>query len=160
MEKNIFPKLNHMPKEDTVFWPVYLLDQLDNDITYREGLERNSVGISAAILKRRKRYFSLLDTVRKVKRAYEILAYPHCDYEGWQLSIQIDLETDRQLYGRDQIELNDEEFRVLSKITAATKIPFNPQKRIYSYWEVPISLDIYPFGLRHTSTNKISKCRR
>jgi hypothetical protein len=34
---------------------------------------------------------------------------------------------------RVPIELNDEEMRILSKVTAARGLPFNPKKRAYSF---------------------------
>jgi hypothetical protein len=76
------------------------------------------------------------ETIRKVKTAYEILAYPHCKDWGRRDNIESELERDRQSFERDQVELNDEELRALSKLTAVRKIPFDPQKRIYKYAEV------------------------
>ena len=79
---------------------------------------------------------AMKETIRKVKTAYEILAYPHCKDWRRQDNIEAELERDRQSFERDEVELNDEELRALSKLTAARNIPFDPQKCLYKAAEV------------------------
>jgi len=43
---------------------------------------------------------------------------------------------DTKRYGRDKVELNDEELEVLSKLTRVRRLPFDPEKRVYKYSEV------------------------
>ena len=50
--------------------------------------------------------------------------------------IENELATDQKLNERDQVELNDAELAILSKLTAARNLPFNPEKRVYQYEEV------------------------
>lgn len=97
------------------------------------------------------------ETIQKVKTAYEILAYPHCKNWNRRSYIESDLEGDRQVHGRDQVELNDAELGMLSKLTAPRGLPFNPQKRIYNYSEVPLLPDVDPYGRRHMTTDEIRK---
>src|SRR6516162_6391209 len=80
------------------------------------------------------------ESIRRVKTAYEILAYPHVKEGGRKDAIQAELLQDRQSFERDQVELTDEDLRALSKLTAARNIPFDTQKRIYKYSEVPVFL--------------------
>lgn len=98
---------------------------------------------------------ALKESIRKVTIAYEILAYSHCRDQRNRAGIEANLEADRQSFGRDQVELNDAELRVLSKISTARNIPFEPEKRNYSYGEVPISPDVDPYGRRHMTTEDI-----
>jgi hypothetical protein len=100
---------------------------------------------------------SIQEPLRKVKTAYEIMAYPYCKQEGRRFCIESALESDRQAYGRDQVELNDEELGMLSKLAAVRRMTFDPQKRIYNYSEVPLSPYINPYGRRHMKTDEIRK---
>jgi hypothetical protein len=52
---------------------------------------------------------------------------------GRRDNIEDELESGRQAFERDQVELSDSELNILSKLTAAGKIPFNPEKRVYKY---------------------------
>jgi hypothetical protein len=49
----------------------------------------------------------LKENIRKIKTAYEIIAYPHCRQRANSARvIQEDLEEDRQSFGRDEVVLN------------------------------------------------------
>ena|SRR5688500_7275826 len=74
--------------------------------------------------------------IRNVKTAYEILAYPHCRSAGSREVIEGELAQDQWANERDQIELSDPELAILSRLAAAKKLPFNPEKRVYHYDEV------------------------
>jgi hypothetical protein len=120
--------------EDPAYYPITVLNEFNYMIVNREEIRNNpgggpyaEFGEHAAPMK---------ETIRKVKTAYEILAHPHCKDWGRRDNIEDELERDRQSFERDEVELNDEELRALSKLTAARKIPFDPQKRIYKYSEV------------------------
>ena len=43
---------------------------------------------------------------------------------------------DQRSYDRNRVELNDAELAILSRLTAAKNLPFNPEKRVYQYDEV------------------------
>jgi hypothetical protein len=68
--------------------------------------------------------------IRNVKTAYEILAYPHCKSEGSRELIEGELAQDQHSNERDQVELNDAELAILSRLAAAKNIPFDPEKRV------------------------------
>jgi hypothetical protein len=82
------------------------------------------------------RFAPYQEHIRNVKTAYEILAYPHCKSAGSREVIEAELAQDQWSNERDQVELNDAELAILSKLTAARNIPFNPEKRVYQYDEV------------------------
>ena len=82
------------------------------------------------------RFAPYQEHIRNVKTAYEILAYPHCKYEGSRELIEGELARDQRSFERSQVELNDAELTILSRLTAAKNLPFNPEKRVYQYDEV------------------------
>ena len=125
------------PTEDPAFWPVRVLNELNTYIVDRDiaaGDKLSAWGVNAKELG--ERFAPLREHIQKVKTAYEILAYPHCKYVGSRENISDELARDRQSNERDQVELNDAELAILSKLTAARKLPFNPEKRVYAYDEV------------------------
>ena len=50
--------------------------------------------------------------------------------------IENELATDQHFNERDQIELSDAEATILSGLTAARKIPFNPEQRVFQFADV------------------------
>jgi hypothetical protein len=50
--------------------------------------------------------------------------------------IEGQLARDQQAFERDQVELNDQELAILSRLAAAKNLPFDPEKRVYHYDEV------------------------
>jgi len=82
------------------------------------------------------RFAPYQEHIRKVKTAYEILAFPHCKSAGSRELIEGELARDQRAFERDQVELNDAELAILSGLAAAKNLPFNPEKRIYQYDEV------------------------
>src|SRR5947209_11397141 len=105
-----------------------LLNELNYSIVHRERLSDtlNEWGVSPRAMG--ERFAPLQEHLQKITTAYKILAYPHCKDEGLREAIESDLELHRQLYGEDQVELNDAERTILSKLTAARNLPFNPEK--------------------------------
>jgi hypothetical protein len=135
---DVFGKLTETPPtEDPAFWPVRVLSELNSYIVDRDqtaGDKLSAWGVNARELG--ERYAPIKEHIQKVKTAYEILAYPHCKYVGSRENIEDELQRDRQSNEREQVELDDAELTILSKLTAARKIPFNPEKRVYKYDEV------------------------
>lgn len=157
MDQEILKKLSHTPKgEDPVYWPARVFNELEYYISIKDDL---TVGFAARAIG--EKYAPYQESIRKVKTAYTILSHPHCQESsswvarGWQYQIESELERDRQTYGREQVELTDPEFQILNLITTARKIPLDPEKRVYSYSEVPIPPWIDPYGRRHMTTQQI-----
>jgi hypothetical protein len=136
--QDLFGKLRETPAgEDPAFWPVHVLNEINFYILHRDypGNDRPGIwGISAREIG--EKYAPIQENIRKVKTAYEILAYPHCKDWGRRDNIEDELESDRRAFERDQVELSDAELKILSNLTAARNIPFNPEKRVYKYSEV------------------------
>ena len=131
MEKNLFDKLSQTPAgEDPAYWPLPMLHELNYHIVTRHEMrsaDARAIG---------ERYAPMKESIRKVTKAYEILAYPHCKDWGSRENIEDELATDQVMFERDHVELDDAELKILSKLTAARKLPFDPQKRNYQYSEV------------------------
>ena len=136
--QDLFGKLSETPDgEDPAYWPVNVLNELNHHILNRDhpGNERPGMwGISSREIG--ERFAPLKGHIQKVKTAYEILAYPHCKYVGRRENIEDELARDQQSNARDQVELNDAELQILTKLAAARKISVDPQKRVYQYAEV------------------------
>jgi hypothetical protein len=124
------------PREDPAFWPVKVLNELNYMILERDHATEgpNAWGVNPRELG--ERFAPYQEHIRKVKTAYEILAFPHCKYEGSRGVIEDELARDQRSFERDQVELNDAELAILSKLTAARNLPFNPEKRVYQYDDV------------------------
>jgi hypothetical protein len=133
-----FGKLTETPPtEDPAFWPVRVLSELNSYIVDRDHAAEDRLsawGVNARELG--ERFAPHQEHIRSVKTAYEILAYPHCKYEGSREVIATELAHDQQAHERNQVELNDAELAILSRLAAARKLPFNPQQRVYKYDEV------------------------
>jgi len=101
------------PREDPAFWPVRVLNELTYMIVERDhATDRPNVwGVNARELG--ERFAPYQEHIRKVKTAYEILAFPHCKYRGWRELIDDELYRDQQSFERDQVELNDAELAIL-----------------------------------------------
>jgi hypothetical protein len=132
--KDVFGKLSETPPtEDPAFWPIRVLNELNSFIVDRDYASNtlNSWGVNPRELG--ERFAPYQEHIRNVKRAYEILAYPYCKYEGSRVVIDA---TDQHFNERDQIELSDAEATNLSGLTAARKIPFNPEQRVFQFADV------------------------
>jgi hypothetical protein len=157
MDPEILRKLSHTPKgEDPAYWPVRVFNELDYYIAVKDDPTVGSVTRAIG-----EKYAPFQESIRKVKTAYAILSHSHCQesaswrVRGWQYEIEAGLERDRQTYGRDQVTLTDPEFQILNQITTARKITLDPEKRVYSYSEVPIAPWIDPYGRRRMTTQEI-----
>ena len=136
--RDVYGKLSETPpREDPAFWPVRVLNELNYMIVNRDDAAPNTPnlwGVSAREIG--ERFAPFQEHIRNVKTAYEILAYPHCKSSGSREVIEGELAQDQHSTERDRVELNDAELAILSRLAAAKKLPFNPQKRVYLYDEV------------------------
>jgi hypothetical protein len=135
---DVFGKLSETPStEDPAFWPVKVFNELNYMILHRDqaaGKTPNVWGVNAREVG--ERFAPFEEHIRKVKTAYEILAFPHCKSAGSRDVIEDELYRDQRSFERDQVELNDAELGILSGLAASRNIPFNPEKRVYQYDEV------------------------
>jgi hypothetical protein len=81
--------------------------------------------------------YALRESTDKVQKAYEIIAYPFCKNEELKKSIKKELELYDDLSGRGKVEPNDEELEVIGKMATIRRLPFDPDKRVYRFTEVP-----------------------
>jgi hypothetical protein len=136
--RDVYGRLSETPPtEDPAFWPVRVLNELNHMIVNRDVADANTPnvwGVSAREVG--ERFAPMQQHIRNVKTAYEILAYPHCKSAGSREVIEAELAQDQRVNERDQVELNDPELAILSRLAAAKNIPFNPEKRVYQYEEV------------------------
>src|SRR5688500_12471992 len=136
--RDVFGKLSETPpSEDPAYWPVKVLNELNYMIVNRDDAAPNTPnlwGVPAREIG--ERFAPFQQHIRNVKTAYEILAYPHCKYQGWRDLIEDELARDQRSFERDQVELSDPELAILSRLAVAKNIPFNPEKRVYQYDEV------------------------
>ena len=136
--RDVFGKLSETPPtEDPAFWPVRVLNELNYMIVNRDEATPgvlNVWGVPAREVG--ERFAPFKEHIRNVKTAYEILAFPHCKDRGSREVIEAELAQDQWSNERDKVELNDPELAILSRLTAARKLPFNPEKRVYHYDEV------------------------
>lgn len=158
--------------EDPAFWPAQMLLEFRDFIQNRDQIPNQ----------RKRAYMEQLapieETIRRVEIAYKIIAYPHVQRRGLQQYIGMFLETDRQTYGRDQIELTDSELAIVQQLCETPryamtrdpatrykevvpvlqpKIPFNPHQRIYHYRGIPAPDFVNPYGRRHMTTEEIQR---
>ena len=135
---DVLGKLSEAPStEDPAFWPVKVLNELNYMILTRDEAPPGALNVWGVPAREMgERFAPMQEHIRKVKTAYEILAFPHCKYEGSREVIDGELYRDQQSFERDQVELNDAELAILSRLAAAKHIPFNPEKRVYRYEEV------------------------
>ena len=135
--RDAFGKLSETPlSEDPAFWPVRVLNELNYMIVERDHATEGPNAWGANPRELGERFAPYQEHIRKVKTAYEILAFPHCKYEGSRVVIEDELARDQRAFERDQVELNDAELAILSKLTAARNLLFNPEKRVYQYDDV------------------------
>ena len=136
--RDVFGKLGETPStEDPAYWPVKVLNGLYSMIIHRDVASpdvRNVWDVPAKEVG--ERFAPYEEHIRNVKTAYEILAFPHCKYQGSRELIDDELNRDQRSFERDQVELNDAELAILSRLAAAKNIPFNPEKRVYQYDDV------------------------
>jgi|SRR4051812_444019 hypothetical protein len=101
--------------EDPAFWPAYmfiefnLLEAQRGDLTYAPKAELAE------------KLAPLQNSIRRMRLAYEIIAYPHCKEPGRREFIEDDLSLDRQIRERDQIALNDGELEIIGKLCMSHK---------------------------------------
>jgi hypothetical protein len=133
-----FGKLSETPGGvDPAFWPVQVLNELNYMIVNRDEATPGALNVWGVPAREvGERFAPFQEHIRKVKTAYEILAFPHCKYQGSRDLIDDELYRDQHSFERDQVELSAPELAILSRLAAAKNIPFNPEKRVYQYEEV------------------------
>jgi hypothetical protein len=136
--RDVFSRLSETPGGvDPAFWPAQVLNELNYMILHRDEAPPGALGVwNVPEREVGERFAPYQEHIRKVKTAYEILAFPHCKSSGSRELIDGELARDQQSFDRDQVELNDAELAILSRLAAARNIPFNPEKRVYHYDEV------------------------
>jgi hypothetical protein len=118
-EQDFFGRINQPPPgEDPAYWPVHVLNRYIDYIVDREHLSNAPDMWNVPPRETGERFAPMLENISTVKTAYEILAYPHCKLDERRERIEVELEADRQRYGRDHVELSDAELAILGKIAA------------------------------------------
>jgi hypothetical protein len=83
-------------------------------------------------------------SLQKVEMAYEILAYPRLETVAGTMAVKEAIrdalahpnqDTEERPH-RAPIELNDDELKILGRLTQARDLPFDPNKRVYRYMEL------------------------
>ena len=81
--------------------------------------------------------YSLRESTRKIERVFEIIVYPVLQNQELKKSIVKEFDKADELTRGGLVELNEEELEVVRKMTAIRRLPFDPEKRVYRYAEVP-----------------------
>jgi hypothetical protein len=133
-----FGQLSETPSgEDPAYWPINVLNELNAKIIDKEMADTgflNELGVKHRTIG--ERFAPLQEHIQKVTTAYKILAYPHVKLDLSRERIEEQLRAEQRRLEREQVELSDVELQILNKLTAARKLPFDPDKRIYKYDEV------------------------
>lgn len=126
--QNIFDRAHHpQPLSDPKFYPIELLGSTENFILSGRGPTHEEA---------RHKLIPMSETIRKVKTAYEILAYPHCRDLSDRTFIKGDLMLDMDIHERHSVQLTDKENMLLATLLKITNIPSVPRKATYSHSEV------------------------
>lgn len=157
--QNVVETATTIPQgEDPAYWPIRVLLELDELVRYRKP-STYSAGKAALA----ETLAPIHQTIRNIKTAYSIAAYPHCKSTTRTVSALVNLDQ-RSLATegspRTQFELNDAELTILHSLCQTPRytyakrdehgrhygspvkiyhqpIPFDPQRRIFRYSEVP-----------------------
>lgn len=81
--------------------------------------------------------YSLRESTQKVERAFEIIAHPVLRHQELKKKIEDEFVDKLNRGSIDEVVLSDEELEVISKMTRIRSLPFDPEKRVYNYTEVP-----------------------
>jgi hypothetical protein len=132
--------------KDPTCFPLEVMNKLQYDLTIT--LASSSPGSSRA-----KKLASWKESIGKIQMAYEIIVYPllkraesqlasnpervpreygPADYES---TITEKIRDAQEHPHRASVQLNDEELKILSKLTQARGLPFDPDKHVYHYTE-------------------------
>lgn len=140
--------------KDPTCYPIEVMENLIYDTSIK--VHRGEVQRTLA-----ENWPSWKKSIKKIQMAYEITAYPLLELaetrfasdpkrdptehgpSSYEMSINELIRDAQEQPGKDTqeyphrapIELNDEEMSILSKITQARGLPFNPNKRMYHYLE-------------------------
>lgn len=157
--ENVIETSSNVPQgEDSAWWPIRVLFELDDTVTHRQRsiLSPRKAELAAKLA-------PIHDSIRKIKTAYSIVAYPHTNLMRRAVSEQVAHDQKiLQIEGtpRTQFELNDTELGILRRLCETPRytdskrddhsrhyaspikmihplIPFDPQRRMFRYSEVP-----------------------
>lgn len=122
------------PVEDPLFYPVQTLARAENFILNGtrgpDGRLRHE--------EERAQITPFLESIRRIKTAYQILAHPYLDYLHRGLTEEYTAR-DRSWHERDRVTLSDKEAMILTAITETVGIPSDPARRTYLHADVAYS---------------------
>jgi hypothetical protein len=173
--RDLFPAYTPEGKDPTCY-PIEVMENLVYDTSIK--VHRGEVQKILA-----ENWPSWKKSIKKVQMAYEITAYPLLELaearfasdpkrdptehgpSSYEMAInelirdaQEHPDKDTQEYPhRAPIELNDEEMKILSKITQARELPFNPKKRVYHFLEHLPRLDAKSEAIMRGFSARIAK---
>ncbi len=81
--------------------------------------------------------YSLRESARKIERVFEIIVYPVLENQELKKKIEDEFVDKLNRGSIGEVVLSDEELEVISKMTRIRSLPFDPEKRVYNYTEVP-----------------------
>ena len=121
-----FESLRKVPLgEEPAYWPVRVMVELDY-LTCGDTPDSRLT----------QQWAPFRQSMLRVKRAYEVLAYPHVKGEGHRYAMRSDLYRDYDHNDRDRITLDDTELTVLKTFAVSADIPFDAQRRDYNYADI------------------------
>jgi hypothetical protein len=121
-----FESLRKVPLgEEPAYWPVRVMVELD----YLTCGDTSDSRLT-------QQWAPFRQSMLRVKRAYEVLAYPHVKDDGHRYAMRSDLYRDYDHNDRDHIILEDAELTILKKLAVSADIPFDPQRRAYNYADI------------------------
>ena len=140
------------PGEDFTLYPILRLSELELGFK-RKILDATEVYEKPPADKAQvERWEAMQESIQKIEMAYEIVAYPRLRStrygSGFRATAHDALEHPgdnmrdtpykpiNEFPRRVPFELNEEERKVLGKITRARGLPFDPEKRVYRYTEI------------------------
>jgi hypothetical protein len=93
--------------EDPVLWPVHMLIEF-NLLEPQRGDIQNLAKADLA-----EKLAPIQDSIRRMRMAYQVIAYPHCQDWGSREFIEGDLKLDREVHERDKVALNEAEIEIV-----------------------------------------------
>jgi hypothetical protein len=165
--RNLFEAYTPEGKDPTCY-PLEVIENLVYDTSIKA--QRGEVQKTLA-----ENWLSWKKSIKKIQMAYEITVYSLLELaearlardpkrdptehgpSSYEMAINELIRDNQEHSHRAPIELNDEETRILGKITQAKGLPFNPKKRAYSYLEHLPRLDAKSEALMRGFTARIAK---
>ena len=110
--------------QDPAYWPSRVLFEFDalasGDRAYIKDKAKYELAGKLAPIK---------DSIKKVRTAYQIVAYPACTSENMREAIEGEIQMDQEIHERDQVELGSGEAEILRQLCEAPRYAlYNDQK--------------------------------